>query len=1038
MIPLPPKLEHLMGGTKLNAGLGTSTILADFDFETYSESGFVWNSQTNKFDPPTEGAKKGLSTVGTAVYSEHPSTEVLSMAYDLKDGNGKRLWKPGDMPPLDLFRYLKHGGLLEAWNVPFERWIWVNVCQLKYGFPPIPFDQLRCAMAKARAFGLPGSLDAAGNVMDIKNKKDKDGKRLIDLFSIPRNPTIKDKRIRITPNEDLTNAQLLYLYNLQDIAAECEISSLTPDLTDSELDFWLCDQAINFRGVQLDTEMVAKCRSIVEQAHDKYNTELQRLTNGRVQYASEIQKIRSWLMDCGVSAPTLDDGVVTDLLKLELHPNVRRVLQIRQLIGSAAVKKLYSMSNQVTKSGRVHDLFIYHSARTGRAAGTGPQPQNLPNSGPEIAECLNCTKHYGINAIGNVCPWCAAVLARPVEWNPKAVECAFETIASGNLECVEYYWGNAIEIISGCLRGLLISKPGYDLICSDYSAIEGVVLAELAGEKWRQEVFRTHGRIYESSASKITGIPIEKMIEHKKLTGKHHESRKLGKVAELACFDKGTIILTKRGYIPIVKVLITDELWDGIEWVKHQGVILKGQKKTINLDGIKVTPSHPIYLGNEYQWENAEAVNSNEQVLNLALEIGSENLPLLEKKEREVVGIKYWLDVIVEKLHISLIFLNYKVIKVWSVGIAQLKTKIIHPPIKTSFPMLNCEHVPFLEYMEQSRDVTIQKIPNTQTMVDVVSKFVKNGEKEAVNEFFYNTLLLLKTGIVQKLKWTVSMLMGIMNPAISVLFPEKIIKLIKEKLTILKERLHGYENVYDIVNAGPLNRFTIKTNSGHLIVHNSGYQGWIGAWKQFGADEFFNDDQIKEAVLAWRKASPAIVEMWGGQIKDWYSDYYGLEGMAVLAVMNPGFPYVYRGITYLMQGDVLYCQLLSGRYLTYHRPRLTPSTRKQDTYSLSFEGWNTNPKNGGIGWIRMYTYGGKLTENVVQATARDILAHAIVNLEKRGYPVVLHVHDEIVAEIPENTGSIAEFEEIMSTLPSWCAGWPVKASGGWRAKRYAK
>ena len=93
---------------------------------------------------------------------------------------------------------------------------------------------------------------------------------------------------------------------------------------------------------------------------------------------------------------------------------------------------------------------------------------------------------------------------------------------------------------------------------------------------------------------------------------------------------------------------------------------------------------------------------------------------------------------------------------------------------------------------------------------------------------------------------------------------------------------------------------------------------------------------------------------------------------------------------------------------------------------------------GSVGWVRMQTYGGKLTENVVQAVARDILAHALVRLERADFPIVMHVHDEIVAEVPEGYNSLERFEQLMSIMPKWAAGWPVKASGGWRAKRYAK
>jgi DNA polymerase len=751
MIPAPPKLSDLRAGTVLHAGLGSSTILADIDFETYSPAGFVWHEGEGKFIAPRGATSKGLPAVGSACYTEHPEAEVLSCAYNLKDGLGARLWIPTMPPPFDLFDHVQRGGLLEAWNCAFERWVWDNICVKKYLWIPLPRHQLRDAMAKARAFALPGKLDNAGAVLDIQAKKDKRGKRLLDIYSIPRKPTKKDNRFRILPDPMHPDTQALYEYNIRDIEAEAEISSLIPDLPPDELEFWLVDQTINARGVRMDRESIRLCMSIVDQAHKKYNSRLITLTEGKVKAASEIQKLRAWLMEYGVSAPSLAAETVTELLKIESLPApAREALDIREKIGSAAVKKLYAMNNTLTSEGRIHDLFIYHSARTGRAAGAGAQPQNLPNSGLNLYQCGNtsCNKYYGVN--NRSCPWCghSSTALPQCEWNPQAMDEAFETIACGNLELIECVWGDAIGLISGCLRGLFVASPGHDLICSDYSAIEAVVLAALAGEEWRNEVFRTHGKIYEMSASKITGIPFEDFTKYKKETGQHHPMRKkVGKVAELA----------------------------------------------------------------------------------------------------------------------------------------------------------------------------------------------------------------------------------------------------------------------------------------------SGYQGWIGAWKQFGADEFFNDNEIKQAVLAWRAASPAIVNMWGSQ-----TPYDGLEGAAVQAILMPGQTFTYRGISYIVVRDVLYCQLLSGRHLVYHRPMLSPSDRRPGTYSISFEGWNTNPKQGGIGWIRMYTYGGKLTENVVQATARDILAHAIVNLEKAGYSIVLHVHDEIVAEVPENFGSVSEFEQIMSKLPDWAQGWSVVAKGGWRGKRYTK
>jgi DNA polymerase len=148
--------------------------------------------------------------------------------------------------------------------------------------------------------------------------------------------------------------------------------------------------------------------------------------------------------------------------------------------------------------------------------------------------------------------------------------------------------------------------------------------------------------------------------------------------------------------------------------------------------------------------------------------------------------------------------------------------------------------------------------------------------------------------------------------------------------------------------------------------------------------------------------------------------------------------YAYKGIRFESLRDILQIILPSGRRLYYHAPRLDRSSRRPGTYELSYEGWNTNPKNGAPGWIRQTTYGGKLVENITQAVARDILANAIVNLEEAGFPVVLHVHDEIVAEVPTGNRTLEEFERIMSTMPEWCDKWPVVAKGGWIGKRYCK
>ena len=894
--PPPPALSDLPAGYRLHAGRSHSTVLPDMDFETYSEAGLVWDEGKQRWRAPDRapGTKRSIGLVGAARYAEHPSTKVLCLAYDLKDGRGRRQWTPGMDPPVDLFAYLATGGPIEAWNVSFERHIWEKVCVPRMNWPPIHRGQWRCAMAKARAFALPGALANAASVVHASAQKDPAGTRLLNRFSVPRNPTLKDKRLRLDPATD-PEGPALYAYNLQDIMAEAEVSSLVPDLQPDEQDWWFVDQEINARGVQIDMDSVTAAIQIVEEASRRYNGELAELTGGAVSSASEIQKFLNWLATYGLYLPSLDeDAVEGALARTDLHPVTRRALEIRALVGSASVKKLFAMEHTVCGDGRIRDLYTYHGARTGRATGGAVQPTNLPNHGPAVRKCGSCGRYHGADLAR--CPWCSAeATGSPQEWSAAAMEDAIAVIRSGSLDLVRMCFGSALPAISGCLRGMFVAAPGHDLIASDYSAIEAVVLAELAGEEWRKEVFRTHGKIYEMSASKISGVPFEEMMEHRKRTGQHHPLRKtIGKVAELACFAPGTLVLTDKGYVPIEKVEPYDRLWDGIEWVGHEGVVYKGRKRVMDLDGVWVTDSHPVFVA--YGYVPARFLSVGSSCRKLALAVGSENLPPIEFASKPLGKRPLW----------------------------------------------------------------------------------RNRSK-----------------------------------------------------------------VYDIVNAGPRHRFTIKTQSGHLIVHNSGYQGWIGAWKAFGADEFMSEEQMKTSILKWRAESPAIVEYWGGQTRrvsfgGVVQEYYGIEGAAVMAVLSPGKEFSFRGITYVCQGDVLYCRLLSGRYLTYHSPRLEPSQKRVGEWSLSYQGWNTNPKNGSVGWIRMSTWGGRLVENIIQATARDIQREALVKQERLGYKIVLHVYDENVAEVPEGWGSIEEFENIMSTMPAWAADWPVRAAGGWRGKRYRK
>lgn len=1062
--------------------------LPTIDFETYSEAGYVWNSDEQSWEclPGASQNKKGLKIVGAAVYAEHPSTEVLCLFYNMRDGAGEQMWLPSLPPPRALLDYVSAGGVIEAWNVGFEYSIWNKVCRLKYDWPVLKLSQLRCAMAKSRASGYPGKLEVAGPAMRLTAQKDEDGARLLRKFSQPRNPTKSDPRTRIRPTKkptlvlagierfrasgkkvsaqkrkmleriqaDAEDTLKLYEYCAQDVRTEIEASAKTPDLEGEELLFWQYDRAMNVRGVALDTEGVQNCITIVNQAHAKYNAELQVLTGGAVQKASEIQKLADWVMSRGVYTASLDQEHVEDLLaQPELPLDVRKALQLRQAVGSAAVKKVFAMANMVASDGRLHELFSYHAAHTGRITGNGPQPTNMPNSGPAVKHCTECGEFFHTE---RTCPICGQA-GELEEWSPEAAEFALSVIASRELSYVEDYFSDAMAVVSGCLRALFISAPGKNLICSDYSAIEAVVAAMLTGEEWRIEVFRTHGKIYEASAAKITGVPFEEFMLHYGYTkedlakpewwlydpkGKHHPLRKkIGKFAELACFAADTQVLTRRGYKSIIAVTEDDELWDGIEWIKHRGVVRKGLRKTIKLDGVRMTPQHPISLG--HSWKEARELASNASILTRALAIGSENLPWSAPLYAQESWLKSPFNVPAGQIPTPLTY---------TISEEESPRDAINAPRKrldgglnttglmpTSARMTHTGGGYSTESLPRLAGVIARTIRGIQTMVAGEFRYSQNGGQ--INGLFLPTWSACPAGIIPIWKWTGLMLTKAMNRETSGLSPLNSTDKILEKFKRSKLALLNWKNVYDIAHAGPRNRFTIKTASGHLIVHNSGYGGWLGAWKKFGADEYLTDNEIKKAVLAWRAASATFPAMWGGQEKEdedgnKQPELYGLEGAAIAAIQQPGKVFGYRKIWYKMERGDLICKLPSGRKLVYHDAFL--SEGKHGKLAINYWGYNTNPEKGKMGWIKMELYGGLLFENVVQAVSRDILRHAIIQLERAGYKIVLQVYDELVAEVAEGFGSLEELERIMSAMPEWAKGWPVRAKGGFIAKRYRK
>lgn len=522
---------------RVGLAVGHSLALPTIDFETYSEAGFVWTGK--KWRPINKGQKGGIFAVGAPAYAEHPSTEIIMLQYDMRDGKGVRVWFPHDgQLPHDLLNYVDQGGHIEAHNAMFEWLIWNNV-GTRLGFPPLKADQLHDSMALCAAYGIPSALGQASKVLGSTAKLD--GHPLMKKFTIPRTPTKSDPRTRITIHEDADGFKFVE-YGIEDVNSEMDLSSRLPALSKFESMVFEVDKQINTRGVAVDLELVNAALSIIDQAQEKYGSRISAITGGAVESATQIEALRGWICGQGVNLPNMQEQTVSDALKGDLPPAVREALTLRSQLGLSSLAKFKALKQQTSYDGALRDIFRYCGARqTGRWSGAGAQPQNFPSDGCSVALCGSCKKVLGPDVMD--CPHCGCCdksSRKPVKWSPEIADFFISVVKYGSLERLEDYTNEPLSALVGCLRGAFIAREGCELINCDYSAIEAVVLACLAGEQWRIDLFRGHGKIYEVTAAQLTGTPLDEILNYKQIHGADHPLRKtIGKVAELASGFQG-------------------------------------------------------------------------------------------------------------------------------------------------------------------------------------------------------------------------------------------------------------------------------------------------------------------------------------------------------------------------------------------------------------------------------------------------------------------------------------------------------------------
>jgi len=433
-----------------------------------------------------------LRKTGAWAYSIHPSTEVLCLSYLIP--NQKRgLWVPSinHKLPEDLLCALDVFPCIEAHNAFFELCIWENVMIPKHDAPEIQRDRWVCSAAKAASLALPRDLGTLAHALHLPVQKDMEGRRLMLKMTKPRKITKNNSDLWHEEPSDLVR---LAQYCETDTVTEEEASKAMLDLSKNERDMFYLDQKINLRGLHVDVPLIETSLEFIEKFSGNLTEKLVDLTGGEVKTAGQRQKIIDYLEKLGLSLPNLQAGTVEDMLgDGGVTGDARKILEIRQALSKSSTKKLVKFIDMVDpKDNRIRGTLLYHGATTGRWSGRGIQPQNFPR--------------------GTI----------------KDVDDCIETLSRGDYELFKYLYPDVMGAISSCLRGMICSAPGKDLIAADFSSIESRVLFWLAGEKSGLHIYKTHGKIYEDMAAFIFGKHINEI-------GKSSMERQLGKAAILGC-----------------------------------------------------------------------------------------------------------------------------------------------------------------------------------------------------------------------------------------------------------------------------------------------------------------------------------------------------------------------------------------------------------------------------------------------------------------------------------------------------------------------
>lgn len=886
-----------------------------------------------------------------------------------------------------------------AHNSDFERINFSALRGLPVGTYIDPEEYIDTAVL-ASLWGYPRSLKGFCKVVGGE-AKDEAGGRLINMFSVPNR-----KGRRTLPEEHPAYWEDYVEYNRQDVVSMRDnIYRLGKGFPSAEeYEAWITATRINDRGIKIDTALAGAAHRQYEANKKRDLARVKEITG--LDNPNSVQQFKGWLADQGFEMESIDKAHVAELLERDDLPDeIREAVERKQLAALSAATKYVIAQGSTNSDGRLRGTIKYSNANTGRMTGVTLSPHNLPRD------------HF-TDAEG--------------EHDTKAEQAAIDKLLAG------VHVGS--EDLKKLVRPLLMGP----FTVSDYSAIEARLTAWAAGEDSVLESFRNGEDIYVATAEHMGGAKVG-------------FDRQRGKFATLGCIAEGSLVLTDRGLVPIENIDIADKVWDGVEFVRHEGVVYKGQKEVMRYDGLTATPDHKVWASFEGEPRAVRLDYAAARGARL-VRTGSSGDPVRMGEDHQSggaihpEGLAHTNDA--DRVHwVRATAVDESgepsIGSIERLSVVQQSTRTPKIPGSNSHRSQAAMHEsprPELEALwgegdhlrlplgDRSRALDSRELRGAATEARIGScrqrQGVRSGESALGNtcaeygqQADYNSgrvptrgLALCGGGSAEEAS------PGILprgdHWARTSCGEGKAQELAGDRATAA---------VYDILNAGPRHRFTVSD----VLVHNCGFGGGAGALLNLGGAKIYPkgtpDEVIWEGLTSlvetWRVAHPHIVSWW----------------KQVHTAFDKGGPASKRiPVDVEIVGNDRYVWLPSGRALVYHNCRreyVQPKDRNGKPLPYRRRAWVCDAVVGN-GTQRRIVGGPTQVENIIQAIGRDLLTHALVNVERAGFRTVTHVHDEIVTE---TTGglTIERLSSLMCDLPDWAEGLPVEAAG-YTTQRYRK